>query len=109
MKIGLQIRAFNWEGSPENAGEKLTQIAQTAEKAGFDSIWTMDHFFQIEFGGAKAEDPMLEAYTVLSHMAAVTKKIKIGALVVGVIYRDPSLLIKAASTLDVLSGGRTYF
>jgi len=68
----------------------------------------MDHFFQIEMIG-KPEEPMLEAYGTLSYLAAVTKHIRLGALVTGVIYRYPGVLVKTATTLDVLSGGRTYF
>jgi F420-dependent oxidoreductase-like protein len=68
----------------------------------------MDHFFQIEMIG-KPEEPMLEAYGTLSYLAAVTKQIRLGALVTGVIYRYPGILVKTATTLDVLSGGRSYF
>lgn len=109
MKIGLQINRFNWEGSPENIGERLRDIARTADEVGFDSIWTMDHFFQIAPMLGVVTDPMLEAYTTLGMIAAVTKRARIGTLVSGVIYREPALLIKAVTTLDVLSGGRAYF
>jgi len=80
-----------------------------AEEAGFDSIWVMDHFFQLDPMLGKAQDPMLEAYTTLGFIAASTKTVKLGTLVSGVIYREPALLIKAVTTLDVLSGGRAYF
>ncbi len=113
MKIGLQIPNFTWPGSPANLGSKLVDIARAADEAGFASLWVMDHFFQI--GGrdrasmlGPAEDLMLEGYSTLSFMASVTKKIKLGTMVTGVIYRYPGILIKTVTTLDVLSGGRAY-
>ena len=106
MKLGLQVVAFNWPGSPANTGRTLLDIARTADEAGFASLWVMDHYFQIEPGIGKASDPMLEAYTALSFMAGVTQRIRLGAMVTGVIYRQPAFLVKQVSTLDVLSGGR---
>lgn len=108
MKIGLQITRFNWPGSPENIGPTLAQIAQTADEA-FDSLWVMDHFFQIDPGIGRYDDPMLEAYSALNYLAAFTKNVRLGALVTGVIYRNPALLVNAVTALDVLSGGRAYF
>lgn len=105
MKIGLVISKFDWPQEPESVGPNLLKIARAAEAAGFDSIWVYDHFFQI---GA-VSDPMLEAYTTLGFLAAVTKRVKLGTLVAGVIYREPALLVKAATALDVISGGRAYF
>ncbi len=108
MKIGLQIISFKWPGSPENLGQKLAEIARTADESGFDSIWVMDHFFQMDMAqmGLFPQDPMLESYTALSYMAAVTKRARLGAMVTSVAYRHPGHLIKTVSTLDVLSGGR---
>ena len=105
MKLGLQIVAFNWPGSPTNIGSKLAAIARTADAAGFASLWVMDHFFQIGSIGP-ATDPMLESYSALNYMAAVTQHARLGAMVTGVVYRQPGHLIKAISALDVLSGGR---
>ena len=82
-------------------------MARTADQAGFASIWVMDHFFQIGVVGP-AEDPMLESYSTLSYLAAVTKQARLGTMVTGVIYRHPGLLLKQVTTLDVLSGGRAY-
>ncbi len=84
------------------------KIAHAAEEAGFSSLWVMDHFFQIEMVG-KPDEPMLEAYSTLNFLSAVTKQIRLGALVTGVIYRYPGILVKTMTTLDVLSGGRAYF
>jgi F420-dependent oxidoreductase-like protein len=108
MKLGLQIPSFAWAGGAERTGSTLSRIAQAAEEAGFSSLWVMDHFFQIEMIG-KPEEPMLEAYSTLSFLAAVTERIRLGALVTGVIYRYPGILVKTATTLDILSGGRAYF
>jgi F420-dependent oxidoreductase-like protein len=108
MKIGLQIPSFTWPGGAEGTSSTLARIGQAAEQAGFSSLWVMDHFFQIEMIG-KPEEPMLEAYSTLNFLAAVTKQIRLGALVTGVIYRYPGILVKTVTTLDVLSGGRAYF
>jgi F420-dependent oxidoreductase-like protein len=108
MKLGLQISSFTWPGGPERISPTLARIAQAAEQAGFSSLWVMDHFFQIEVIG-RPEEPMLEAYSTLNFLAAVTKRIRLGALVTGVVYRYPGILVKTVTTLDVLSGGRVYF
>ena len=108
MKLGLQINRFTWEKEPQSIPQILAKITTTAEDAGFYSEWVMDHFFQISYVGDKSE-PMLEGYTTLGFMAGLTKKVKLGTLVTGVIYRYPALLVKAVTTLDVLSNGRAYF
>jgi len=108
MKLGLQIDHFDWPGSPANIGETLARIGSAADEAGLDSLWVMDHFFQIR-GIGPVEDPMLEAYTALGYLAACTRRIRLGTLVTGIVYRHPGILIKTATTLDVLSGGRSYF
>lgn len=107
MKVGLQIIDFAWSGWPGSIGAGLAGIARGAEEAGFDSFWMMDHFFQTENLG-KAEDPMLEAYAALAFVAAVTARVELGVMVTGVTYRHPGVLIKTATTLDVLSGGRAW-
>jgi F420-dependent oxidoreductase-like protein len=105
MKLGLHVSDFTWPGGRARQGADLTTIAQAAEAAGFDRISVMDHFFQIQMIGPP-EREMLEAYTTLSYVAAKTSAIKLLAMVTGVIYRQPGLLAKTVSTLDVLSGGR---
>lgn len=107
MRIGLQVPSFTWPDGTEGLGRKLAEIGRTADEAGFDSLWVMDHFFQIEMVG-EAEEPMLEGYSALSYLAGVTKRVKLGTLVTGVQYRYPGILAKTATTLDVLSGGRAY-
>lgn len=107
MKIGLQIPSFTWPGGPEKIGQILAEIARTAEQAGFASLWVMDHFFQIG-GVGPVENEMLEGYTTLAYLAGLTTKVKLGTMVTGVVYRHPGVLIKAVTTLDVLSRGRAY-
>ncbi|MFX1251146.1 MAG: LLM class flavin-dependent oxidoreductase [Promethearchaeota archaeon] len=114
MKIGLQIYNYGWPGSPQNIRIKLDEIGKTAERAGFDSLWVMDHFFQLEgaFGPpevTRVDAPVLEAYSTMSYLAALTQNIKIGIMVTGNNFRHPGILIKTVTTLDVLSGGRAYF
>jgi F420-dependent oxidoreductase-like protein len=108
MRIGLQVPSFTWPGGPAEIGARLAEIGRTADDAGFYSLWVMDHFFQIGMVGPP-EEPMLEGYSALSYLAGVTKHVKLGTLVTGVIYRHPGILVKTVSTLDVLSGGRAYF
>ena len=107
MRIGLQIPRFTWPDAPDSIGSKLAEIGRTAEEAGFASIWVMDHFFQIGAVG-EVEEPMLEGYSALSYLAGITERVKLGTLVTGVHYRYPGILLKTATTLDVLSGGRAY-
>ena len=108
MKIGLQIPNFTWPGGPAHMSAKLAEIARVVDEAGFSSLWVMDHFFQIGMIGPPEND-MLESYNTLGYLAALTKKVKLGTMVAGVIYRYPGILVKMATTLDVLSGGRAYF
>ncbi len=108
MKIGLQVLRFDWPGSPANIGLKLAEIGKTADAAGFNSMWVMDHFFQMDMPdmGLKPEEPMLDGYTALSYLAAMTDRIRLGTMVTGANYRHPGHLLKIVSNLDVLSGGR---
>jgi hypothetical protein len=93
-RFGLQIPRFDYPGIPDNRlFERIAAIATTAETAGFDSLWVMDHFYQIGTVGART-DPMLEAYTLLSALAARTDRARLGAMVTGVTYRNPALLAK---------------
>lgn len=107
MKMGLQIPSFTWPGGAAAIGPTLARVARQADDIGFDSIWVMDHFFQIR-GVGPAEDPMLEGWTTLGFLAANTSRARLGLMVGGVHYRRPGLWVKAATTLDVLSGGRAW-
>jgi F420-dependent oxidoreductase-like protein len=108
MKLGLQIPSFTWPAGTSGLAPTLARIGQAAEDADFASLWVMDHFFQIGMIG-KPEEPMLEGYSALNFLAAVTRRIRLGTLVTGVIYRQPGILVKTMTSLDILSGGRAYF
>jgi F420-dependent oxidoreductase-like protein len=108
MRLGLQVPNFTWPNGQGELGETFGLIAQRAEHAGLYSLWVMDHFFQIQTVGP-AENEMLEGWSALAFAAGHTNHIKLGTMVTGVTYRYPGLLIKTATTLDVLSHGRAYF
>ena len=108
MRIGLQVPSFTWPGGTPEIGARLAEIGQAADEAGFYSLWVMDHFFQIR-GVGELEEPMLESYSALGYLAGLTHNVQLGTLVTGVVYRRPGILVKTATTLDVLSGGRAYF
>ncbi len=108
MKFGLQISSFTWPGGPAEIAPTLARVVRAADDAGFDSIWVMDHFFQIRSVG-RPEEPMLEGMTALGYMAAHSARARLGLMVGGVHYRQPGLWIKGTTTLDVLSGGRAWF
>ena len=105
MKLGLHIPDYTWPGGPDSLGHDLARVGQVADEAGFDRVSVMDHFFQIGHLGPP-EHEMLEAYTTLGFLAAHTSRVKLLTLVTGVVYRQPGLLAKIITTLDVLSGGR---
>jgi F420-dependent oxidoreductase-like protein len=105
MKIGLHIADFTWPGGAAELTPTLTEIARWADEAGVDRVSVMDHVWQIGHNGPP-EHEMLEAYTALGYLAAVTSRVKLLTLVTAVTYREPGLLAKAVTTLDVLSGGR---
>jgi F420-dependent oxidoreductase-like protein len=107
VRLGLQIPSFTWPGGTEAIGPTLARIVRDADEAGFDSIWVMDHFFQIR-GVGRPEEPMLEGWTTLGFMAAHSTRARLGLMVGGVHYRQPGLWVKAATALDVLSGGRAW-
>jgi F420-dependent oxidoreductase-like protein len=104
MKFGLEINDFEWPDGNARMGEHLAEIGRRAEDAGFDSLWVWDHFIQLR----RWENAILEGWMSLAYLAAATKRVKLGTLVTGVTYRHPAILVKQASTLDVLSGGRAY-
>jgi F420-dependent oxidoreductase-like protein len=105
VKIGLQLPDFTTPGGPARLGADLATMAATADDAGFSYIAVMDHFFQIGVIGPP-EREMLEAYATLGYLAAHTSRARLLTLVTGVTYRNPGILAKIITSLDVLSGGR---
>jgi alkanesulfonate monooxygenase len=105
MELGLHVSNFTWPGGAPALAPTLARVARDAEGAGFARLSVMDHFWQIGINGPP-EHEMLEAYTTLGFLAASTTRITLTAMVTGVVYREPGLLAKAVTTLDVLSGGR---
>ena len=105
MRFGLQIPNFTFDAPVEQTFDEIVALARAAEETGFESVWVMDHFYQLPPLGGPAM-PMLEAYTLLGGLAARTERVKLGTLVTGVTYRNPALLGKEIVTLDVMSKGR---
>jgi len=107
MKLGIHLPDFTWPGGAPRLASQLTDIAQGAEDAGFEMLTVMDHVWQIGVVGPP-EHEMLEAYTTLGYLAARTSRVSLLTMVTGVVYREPGLLAKIVTTLDVLSGGRAW-
>jgi F420-dependent oxidoreductase-like protein len=109
MKLGISMGGFPTGTETARMGPLLARVARRADEAAFDSLWTMDHLFQIPITGQPPEAPLLEAYAVLAFLAAKTERIRLGTMVTCVAYRHPGVLIKAVTSIDVLSGGRVIF
>ncbi|GAA1194282.1 LLM class F420-dependent oxidoreductase [Pseudonocardia alaniniphila] len=107
MDIGLHIANFTFPAGPSGLADDLTRIVTVAEDAGFGRVSVMDHIWQIR-GIGPVEDDMLEAYTTLGYLAARTSRVQLLAWVTAATYREPGMLAKMVSTLDVLSGGRAW-
>ncbi|MEV0462164.1 LLM class F420-dependent oxidoreductase [Nocardia tengchongensis] len=105
IRLGYQMPNFSYGVAPRDLFPAVAAQAREAEAAGFDAAFVMDHFYQLPLIGAP-EEPMLEAYTTLSGLAASTERIQLSALVTGNTYRNPALTAKTVTTLDVVSGGR---
>jgi F420-dependent oxidoreductase-like protein len=105
IRLGFQIPNFSYGTSVAEIFPTVIAQAQEAQAAGFDSVFVMDHFYQLPMLGSP-DQPMLEAYTALGALASVTQDVLLGTLVTGNTYRNPTLLAKIITTLDVVSGGR---
>jgi alkanesulfonate monooxygenase SsuD/methylene tetrahydromethanopterin reductase-like flavin-dependent oxidoreductase (luciferase family) len=107
VKLGVQLNSFDWNGGSERFGATLADIARVAEESGFDRIAVADHVWQHPImGGPEANEP--ECYAMLSFIAAHTERVGLGAMVSGVHFRHPAVLVKMVTTLDVISGGRAW-
>ncbi len=105
IRLGYQMPNFSYSGSVAELFPKVIAQAREAEAAGFDTAFVMDHFYQLP-GIGKPDEPMLESYSALSALATATETIQLSALVTGNTYRNPAILAKTVTTLDVVSGGR---
>lgn len=107
MRLSLNITNYSWPDGPVNLRTRLVEVAQRAEGAGLDTLWLADHLLQADPTSTPTAE-MLEAYTTLGFLAAHTHRIRLGTMVSAATYRPASLLVKAVTTLDVLSGGRAW-
>ncbi|MDA2895205.1 LLM class F420-dependent oxidoreductase [Mycolicibacterium sp. BiH015] len=106
IRLGLQINNFSYGTGVSDLFPTVVAQAKEADTSGFDSVFVMDHFYQLP-GIGTPDQPMLEAYTALGALAASTDNVQLGTLVTGNTYRNPTLLAKAITTLDVISQGRS--
>jgi F420-dependent oxidoreductase-like protein len=105
MRLSLSITNYSWPTGPAGLESELARVARAADEGGLDTVWVTDHLIQAD-PTSVPDSEMLEAYVTLGFLAALTRSVRLGTMVTGVTFRPPSLLIKAVTTLDVLSGGR---
>jgi alkanesulfonate monooxygenase SsuD/methylene tetrahydromethanopterin reductase-like flavin-dependent oxidoreductase (luciferase family) len=105
MRTSITVTNFSW---PRRLDEELARLAGMADNSGIDTVFVADHLQQVE-PGTEPTEPMLEAFTTLGHLAALTQRVRLGAMVASATLRPPALLVKAVTTLDALSGGRAWF
>ncbi len=108
MRVSIGVTNYSWPSGPQGLGPELAQLARAADHAGVDTVWVTDHLIQADPTAPPGDTEMLEAYTTLGFLAAQTERVRLGTMVTGVTFRPPALLVKAVTTLDVLSGGRAW-
>jgi F420-dependent oxidoreductase-like protein len=107
MRLSISVTNFSWPGPPTQLAARLNELAARADDSELDTLWVPDHPLQSDPSSA-LDEPMLDAYTTLGQLAARTSRIRLGTLVSCASFRPPALLVKAVTTLDVLSGGRAW-
>ena len=107
MRISLSVTSYTSPAGAEGIGADLAAVARAADEGGLDTVWVADHLLQAD-PTSSPDAEMLEAYTTLGYLAARTERVRLGTMVTGVTFRPPALLVKAVTTLDVLSGGRAW-
>jgi F420-dependent oxidoreductase-like protein len=108
MRTSISITDFSWPSGPKNLANELARTARAADDAGLYAVWLADHLIQM-MPGRDRDSEMLETYTTLGYLAGQTTHVQLGAMVSPVSFREPAILIKSVTTLDVLSGGRAWF
>ena len=104
MRVSLNITSYSWDG---DTVDRLAEVARAADRGGIDTLWVNDHLMQAG-PGTWPDEPMLEAYTALGFLASQTRRVRLGTMVTGVTFRPAAVLIKAVTTVDVLSRGRAW-
>jgi F420-dependent oxidoreductase-like protein len=107
MRLSFSITNYSWPAGPAGLATRLGEVVRAADDAGLDTVWVPDHLLQAD-PNLPADAEMLEAYTTLGYLAATTRRVRLGTMVTGVTHRPPALLVKAVTTLDVLSDGRAW-
>lgn len=108
LRLSINVTNYSWPTGREWLGAELVRVARAADQAGVDTVWVSDHLIQADPTVAPDETAMLEAYTTLGYLAGQTERIRLGAMVTAAPFRPPALLVKAVTTLDVLTGGRAW-
>lgn len=107
MRISVNITNYSWPHGSARLGASLAGVARAADEAGLDTVWVADHLLQAD-PTSTPDAEILEAYTTLGFLAGQTHRVRLGTMVTGVTYRLPAVLVKAVTSLDVLSGGRAW-
>jgi len=108
VRTSISITNYSCPGGAPELAAHLREVAQTADESGIDTVWVADHHLLQADPAASPEDPMLEAFSTLGYLAAASSRVRLGTMVTPVTFRAPALLLKAVTTLDVLSGGRAW-
>ncbi|MBU3066600.1 TIGR03560 family F420-dependent LLM class oxidoreductase [Nocardia sp. NEAU-G5] len=107
MRISVSITNFSWPGAAATIADELERVVRRADEGHIDTVWVCDHLLQLAPGTQPTQE-MLEAYTTLGYLAAITGRVRLGTMVTAATFRTPTLLLKAVTTVDVLSGGRAW-